>query len=90
MVFRTEYLKKVGLIPEEYFLNYEDNEWCKNFLKNGYEVVCDSNEFVFHKGESSIDKISGLEGYFLLRNRIIFEKRNAKLIEKCFFILILL
>ena len=85
MVFRTEYLEKVGLIPEDYFLNYEDNEWCNNFLKNGYKVVCDSNEFVFHKGESSIGKVSGLEEYFLMRNRVIFEKRNAKFIEKCFF-----
>lgn len=85
MVFRGSYLKSVGYIPEEYFLNYEDNEWAFNFSKRGFEVACDTSTVVYHEGEGSIDKISGLQHYFLIRNRIIFQRRNANFIQKCVF-----
>lgn len=85
MMFDSDILENVGLIPEIYFLNYEDNEWCKKISESGYKVVCDSSYYVFHKGESSIDKISGLGVYFMLRNRVLFAKRNASIFQKLLF-----
>lgn len=85
VVCKVDTLKKVGLIPESYFLNYEDNEWCIHFAKNGYRVVCLSSITVEHDGEETINKIGGLQRYFMARNRIVFEKRNASRFEKLIF-----
>lgn len=85
LVTSVKSLKDVGFIPEDYFLDYEDNEWCHNFKKKGYRVVCLTSVYVFHEGESTINTVSGLNLYFMYRNRIIFEKRNANFIQKLVF-----
>lgn len=81
LVTRAATIKQVGLIPEVYFLNFEDNEWCLNFKKNELKVVCDLHENVIHEGESTINTISGLQTYFLRRNMVLFEKRNANFVQ---------
>jgi GT2 family glycosyltransferase len=85
LIITREAIERAGLIPEQYFLNFEDNEWCLQVKKSGLRVVCDTSAFVFHDGEASIGKISGLQKYFLYRNRVLFEKRNASWLQKAFF-----
>lgn len=82
IVTSTKNISRVGLIPEVYFLDYEDNEWCIMFKKMGYKVVCLTSEFAFHEEEGTIDNFSGLGTYFMLRNRVLFEKRNGTFFEK--------
>lgn len=77
LVASKELIKKVGLIPEVYFLFYEENEWCLRAWRSGYKVKCISNSEIYHKGSSTIDKISGIKEYYMVRNNIIFVKRNA-------------
>ncbi|MCV3324497.1 glycosyltransferase family 2 protein [Pediococcus ethanolidurans] len=85
VVTRMSTLRKVGMIPEQYFLNYEDNEWSINFIRAGFKVVCLSSVVVFHDSGSTIGSIYGLQSYFMARNRILFERRNAKLFQKIIF-----
>ncbi|WP_057896496.1 glycosyltransferase family 2 protein [Liquorilactobacillus oeni] len=85
LVFRGKDIKKVGFIPEMYFLNFEETEWCFNFIRNDYLVACNTDSVLYHKGSKSIKKISGMQLYFLRRNRVIFESRNASLIQKIIF-----
>lgn len=85
LIFGIDNLSKVGLIPEAYFLNFEDNEVCVNLRKQKMKVICDTSVKIYHEGESSIGKIMGMQEYFLLRNRVIFEKRNANLLQKTIF-----
>lgn len=85
VLVRSTALAKVGLIPEAYFLNYEDNEWAINFIRKGFKVICLSSVIVYHDGEGTIGKINGLQQYFMARNRILFERRNANVIQKIIF-----
>lgn len=85
MVAEISKIEEFGLIPEEYFLDYEDNEWCNQVKKKGYKVVCLPSVYVFHEGESTINTISGLNLYFMYRNRVLFEKRNARIWHKIIF-----
>lgn len=85
LVSRADTIEKVGLIPECYFLNYEETEWCLNFHKHGYLVQCLPSYSVFHYGNGTISKYSGMQVYFLRRNIVMFEKRNASLIQKMIF-----
>ena len=81
ILVRKETIDQIGLLPENYFLFFEETEWCLNAKKNGYNIICNCNAKVKHKGSASIDKVSGLSEYFMHRNRVVFEKRNANLFQ---------
>lgn len=76
MVFRREIVKELGMIPESYFLFFEETEWCYRALRKGYRNVCLNTTKLRHKGSASIDKIGGLNEYLMKRNKIAFLRRN--------------
>ncbi|MDY4836177.1 MAG: glycosyltransferase family 2 protein [Lachnospiraceae bacterium] len=76
LVFKSSLIDKIGLMPENYFLFWEEVEWCYKAKKQGLRVLCNLESFVLHKGSATINKISGLSTYFMERNKIIFAKRN--------------
>lgn len=87
ILVRRDVLEDIGLIPENYFLFFEETEWCFRAREKRYDVICCCDAKVKHKGSSSMNKVSGLSEYFMHRNRIIFEKRNANLIQLiCFYV----
>lgn len=83
--FRSSLIEKIGYIPEEYFLNYEENDWQQIARRQGYSVVVVRQSKVIHEAGSTIGSISGIQEYYMLRNKIIFESRNAKWYQKIFF-----
>lgn len=89
-VVRREILENIGLIPENYFLFYEETEFCLKIKKRGYKLICLKNSRVYHKGSATISKFGGLSYYFLNRNRIVFMRRNANIMQKSIFSIYLL
>lgn len=85
LMFNSKLIYKIGYFPEVYFLYFEETEWCVKAKKANYKVVCVPKAIVHHKGSESVDKITGLKMYFQDRNRILFERRNAKLYQKLVF-----
>lgn len=85
LLLSNNILKKIPKIPELYFLFYEENEWCLRIKEKGFKVKCCHDVKVFHKHSATINKISGISKYFMLRNMVIFENRNASLIDKTLF-----
>lgn len=84
-VCRREVFEKIGLIPENYFLFFEETEFCLNASRSGFKLLCVYESRVYHKGSSTISKYSGLSYYFLNRNRVIFIRRNANAVQKAVF-----
>ena len=76
MVFRTSLLELIGFIPENYFLFFEETEWCYSTKVHGLRNICLKNAAIKHKGSVSIKAIGGLQNYLMNRNRVIFVKRN--------------
>lgn len=76
ILFRTSLLDTVGLIPECYFLFFEETEWCCRAKRAGYENICISGAYVRHKGSASIDAVDGLHSYLMEHNRVVFVRRN--------------
>ncbi|GED82512.1 MULTISPECIES: glycosyltransferase family 2 protein [Latilactobacillus] len=87
MVSRVEAIKKVGLLPEEYFLNFEETSWCLMFKRKGYRIECLTQFSGNHLGNGTIGKISGMQVYFLRRNIVLFVRRNADPLNKILFFL---
>lgn len=88
-VARRKVFEKIGLIPELYFLFFEETEFCLHAERAGYRLVCLKDSVVYHKQSATISKYKGLSYYFLNRNRIIFMRRNANAFQKIIFTLYL-
>lgn len=86
MFFKTEIVKKIGFIPENYFLFFEENEWCIRALKKGFINVSTFANSVEHKGSATIDTVKGLSFYYMERNRVLFEKRNTTFFKYSIFL----
>ncbi|OOM75831.1 N-acetylglucosaminyl-diphospho-decaprenol L-rhamnosyltransferase [Clostridium puniceum] len=90
ILIRREVIEKIGLIPEDYFLFYEETDWCYKAKQYGYDIVCFTPAQIFHKGSSTIDVINELGEYLMNRNKIVFIKKNASLPQLIFFFIYLI
>ena len=92
IMFRTSILKSVGYIPENYFLFFEETEWCYKAQKIGYKNICLTDSYIYHKGSVSIKSVSGLQEYLMARNRVVFVRRNidSRIRYYCFLVYLFL
>jgi GT2 family glycosyltransferase len=85
MMIRKDVLPKSGLMAENFFLYYEEMDWCELVKRAGYEIWVNTNALIYHKESLSVGKNSALKEYFMNRNRILFIRRNANLRQRLFF-----
>lgn len=76
MLLKKGVIDKLGLMPEDYFLYYEELDWCTYINMEGYELWYDPACEVWHKDSSSTGKESPLKYYYLSRNRLLYAYRN--------------
>lgn len=77
MMLRREAIEAAGLMPETYFLYYEEMDWCEAIRRAGYTVHVNTCATIYHKESVSVGKRTVLKEYFMNRNRILFIRRNA-------------
>jgi GT2 family glycosyltransferase len=82
MLIKREAMEKVGLMPECYFLYYEELDWSMMFTRAGYEIWYDPACTIYHKESQSTGQNSPLRTYYITRNRLLLVKRNWKGISK--------
>lgn len=87
LLVRKEVLEKAGLIPECYFLFFEEMEWCLNVRSKGYKLATVFGTGVYHKGSASIKKTGTLSRYYMARNRVLFVRRNGSVLDLVTFLL---
>ena len=77
LFLRTDLLDQISLIPEDYFLFYEETDWCYHAHTLGYVNKSITTVCVRHKGGASTDHFAGtgLLPYLYDRNRIVFTKK---------------
>ncbi|QNF32348.1 glycosyltransferase family 2 protein [Adhaeribacter swui] len=76
MMIPMEVVKKVGLMPEIYFLYYEEHDWCEMIKRAGYSCHYIAESAIYHKESMSVGKMSVLKTYYMNRNRLLFIRRN--------------
>lgn len=82
MLIKREAIEKVGLMPECFFLYYEEIDWSMMFTRAGYNIWYDPACTVFHKESQTTGQNSPLRTYYITRNRLLLVKRNYKGINK--------
>lgn len=79
LLIPSNIVKKVGMLSEEYFLYYEDTDYCMKIKEGGYKIVYEPTGVLYHKvsastgGELSVGYI-----YYNTRNRLIFNNKYNK------------
>lgn len=76
MMVKREVIDKVGLMAEDFFLYYEELDWCARIRKAGYDIMVEPRAKVYHKESVTVGAMSPLKTYYLNRNRIYFMRRN--------------
>jgi GT2 family glycosyltransferase len=82
MLVRSDAITKVGKMPEEYFLYYEEIDWCEKIKKEGYKIMFIPSSVVLHKESISIGKQSYIQVFYKTRNRILLARKWRKGLEK--------
>ena len=92
MMLKREVVDKAGLMPECYFLYYEELDWSMMLTRAGYEIWYDPASTIYHKESQSTGQNSPLRTYYITRNRLLLVKRNwsefSKYISYCYLIVI--
>lgn len=82
MFVKKEAIDKVGLIPECYFLYYEELDWSMMFTRAVYQIWYEPKCTIFHKESQSTGQNSPLRTYYITRNRLRLVKRNYQGVPK--------
>lgn len=77
-LIRREVFENIGLYDNEYFLYMEDVDFCKRATNAGYKLMYIPDSKIYHKVSSSTGgDESPLQLYYIIRNRILYNKKNG-------------
>lgn len=82
MLVRRDAIEKAGLMPELYFLYYEEIDWSLMIRRQGYTLEYHPTATIYHNESSSTGQGSPLKAYFMTRNRLLFARRNLGGIDR--------
>ena len=82
MLIRCDAIDKVGLMPECYFLYYEEIDWSMMFTRAGYQIWYEPTCTIYHKESQTTGQNSPLRTYYLTRNRLLLVRRNPQSFNK--------
>lgn len=71
-------IESIGLMSEDFFLYCEDTEYCLRIQRAGYEILYEPNSKIYHKVNASTSKITGIQTYYLVRNKMYIVKKYIK------------
>ena len=83
LLVKREVIEKIGLLPEEYFLYFEETDWNYCAQQNGFRTVIAHKSLIWHKvkrkGEAKVRFT-----YYMTRNRFLLVKKlKKKSLLKC-------
>ncbi|MBO7045540.1 MAG: glycosyltransferase family 2 protein [Prevotella sp.] len=90
MMLKREVIDKVGMMPECFFLYYEELDWSMMITRAGYEIWYEPACTIYHKESQATGQNSPLRTYYITKNRLLLVKRNwagfLKYISYCYLI----
>lgn len=79
LLIPMEVINKVGFLSTDYFLYYEDTDYCVRIIKEGFNIIYEPEAVLYHKVSASTGgEESYLYIYYNTRNRLIFNSKNNK------------
>lgn len=75
MMISKNLIKEVGLLNEDYFLYYEDADYCIRTIKKGLKIIYEPQSIIYHKESRSTKKGSDSYYYYIIRNYFYYIKK---------------
>ena len=82
MMVKREVIEKAGMMPECYFLYYEELDWSMMIRRAGYDIWYEPAYTIYHKESRTTGQGSPLRTFYITRNRLLFTKRNLSGLKK--------
>ncbi len=76
LLVKSKVLEKIGALDPNYFMYWEDVDWCITGLENGYKSAYEYKSVIWHKYGSSSE--NEFKMYYLNRNRLYFMRKHVK------------
>ena len=77
MMVKREAINKAGMMPECFFLYYEELDWSMMIRRAGYDIWYEPATTVYHKESQATGQNSPLRTYFITRNRLLLVSRHV-------------
>ena len=78
LLVKREIFETVGLLDEDYFLLFEDTDFCSRVQKAGYSSRYVPGSRLWHKVSRSIGRDSCRYEYYIYRNSLMFVKKLGR------------
>lgn len=76
MLIKREVIEKIGGLPEEYFMYYEDVDFCMKLQQEGYSIYYNPDAIIYHKiSAASGEEESPFAIEWNTRNRLKFAEK---------------
>jgi len=82
LLIKREVIEKIGLMDEDYFLYFEDVDWCLKAQNAGCKCVLVPTSKIWHKVSQGTKEGSFSYIYYHTRNGLLMAKKNAKFFIK--------
>lgn len=82
MFIKKEVFEKIGLLEKDFFLLWEESDFCARAKRAGFEIWTVPNALVWHKISTSFSGGKIHTEYYWWRNRLLWIKRNLSSQEK--------
>lgn len=83
LFFHRTVVERIGFIEDKFFLNFEEIDWCSRARKAGYKIYSIPAAKIWHKVSASFGgEEAPLRRYYLVRNNMLWAKRNLSLSER--------
>lgn len=90
MAIPTKLIEKIWWLDDKFFAYREETDFCMRAKKEWYQSYALNVDWIIHKEESATKKVKPYYTYFMFRNRILFLKKHASLVQYLFSYFVLL
>lgn len=77
LLFRSSLISQIGYLKEDYFLYWEDVDWCVTARASGCKILYVPASMVWHKVSTSVENNSAVQNYYYFRSGLLFYGRHA-------------
>jgi len=79
LLVSREVCETIGLLDENYFLYFEDTDWCLRARSAGFELVYVPSSQVWHKTSITLwTSRNTTQAFYLTRNQLYFMRKHAR------------
>ncbi len=79
IMIKREVFKRAGLFDDNYFIYYDEADFCIRAKKLGFKIYFVPTAYAYHEFSGTVELNSPFQNYYTTRNHYLFVEKNAPL-----------